>query len=114
MVTVNAASRQTHYFVDPTYTGGSNDGSAAHPWTSLRVSDSDSSAKWNTIMNALGSADVIVYFSARQAGSDVSEVFTMKNGDELFVNRTCRGGTYNCPGTGDTTTKRLTLDGESL
>jgi hypothetical protein len=113
-VRINAASNQTQYYVDPTYTGGWNDGSAAHPWTSLRASDSDYSSKWNTIMDALGSADVIVYFSARQARSDVSEVFTMTNGDELFVNRTCRGGTYNCPGTGDTTTKKLTLDGESL
>ena len=95
-VTVNPASSQTAFYVDPTYTGRSSDGSAAHPWTSLLDSDSDRAAKWNIINSALATKDVIIYFSARTAGSDTSEQFIPPNGARLFVNRGCRAGTSTC------------------
>jgi K319L-like, PKD domain/Right handed beta helix region len=92
---LNAAS-QTAFYVDPTYTAGSNDGSQAHPWTTLAVNAS--SAPWLALNNALASNNVIVFFSARTAGSDVSEI----EHNEVNIWRT------------DTSTHRLTLDGMSL
>jgi hypothetical protein len=94
-VTVNPASSQTAFYVDPTYTGGNNDGSAAYPWTDLGTSSTDT--QWTAINNALATTPVIVYFSARQAGSDVPEETT----NAVRVFRT------------DTSTNRLTLDGMS-
>lgn len=70
-ITVIPASSQTAFYVDPTYTGGSNDGSAAHPWLTLDVLSGN--AVWTAINAALASSHVIVYFSARQAGSDTPE-----------------------------------------
>src|SRR5262249_1675232 len=52
---------------------------------------------WNTINAALASNNVIIYFSARQAGADISE--TMPG--QVWINRS------------DTSTHRLTLDGMS-
>jgi K319L-like, PKD domain len=94
-VTVLSADSQTAFYVDPTYTGGLNDGSAAHPWTSLAASSS--SAQWAAINAALAYNNVIVYFSARAASADVSDV--EHKGVDLW--RT------------DTSTHRLTLDGMS-
>jgi hypothetical protein len=96
-VTVNAASSQTAFYVDPTYTGGSNDGSAAHPWTSVHTNDAISNSIWPAINAALATQDVIVYFSARQAGSDTPEVATR----EIDIWRS------------NTSTHNLTLDGMS-
>jgi hypothetical protein len=116
-VTVNPASAQTAFYVDPTYSGNTKDGSAAHPWTGLFDADSDYVAKWNAINSALATNDVIVYFSARQAGSDVPEAVS---GKSVFVRRPCRTRIASplvdlsqCPAI-DTTTKHLTLDGMSL
>jgi len=113
-VTVNPASSQTAFYVDPTYTGATQNGSAANPWKSLTDSDSDYSTKWSAIRSALASNDVIIYFSARTAGSDTSEQFLMSNGARLFIDRGCRAGTANCTSGADTTgSHRLTLDGMS-
>src|SRR5262249_32247828 len=113
-ITVNAASSQTAFYVDPTYTGSTQNGSASAPWKSLLSSDSDYTTKWSTITTALASNDVIIYFSARQAGSDTVEQIVPPNGGSLFVNRGCRSGTFNCA-SGDTTgAHRLTLDGMSM
>lgn len=71
-ITVSDATAYTSYYVDPSYTGGSNDGSAAHPWTTVSFG-SVSNTPWNTINSSLASNPVIVYFSARQAGSDTVE-----------------------------------------
>ena len=62
-ITVNPASNQTAFYVDPTYTGSTQNGSASAPWTSLLDSDSDYTYKWNTIKTALASNDAIIYFS---------------------------------------------------
>lgn len=48
-------------YVDPDYTGGSNDGSAAHPWTSL------TQTIWTNINTSLGTQATTVYFSALKA-----------------------------------------------
>jgi hypothetical protein len=113
-VTVNPASMQTAYYVDPTYSGSTANGGAATPWKSFLESDSDFTAKWNTINSALQSNDVIIYFSARQAGADTQEQIIPPVSSALIINRTPRGGTFNHPGAGDTSTHRLTLDGMSL
>ncbi len=83
----------TTYYVDPTYTGGSNDGSAAAPWTAL-----GNAGAWTAINGALASDDVTIYFSARIVGSDTAENM---GGDILLTSRT------------DTSTHVLTIDGKS-
>jgi hypothetical protein len=93
---VLSADTQTAFYVDPTYIGGSNDGSAGHPWTSL--TGTASSPQWMAINSALATNNVIVYFSARTAADDVAEV--VHTSVDLW--RT------------DTSTHRLTLDGMSL
>lgn len=94
-VTVKSADSQTAFYVDPTYSGGANDGSAAHPWTNFSVTAGN--AIWTAINAALASNHVIVYFSARQAGSDTAETHST----EINLWRT------------DTSSHRLTLDGMS-
>lgn len=79
----------TVFYVDPDF-GGSSDGSASNPWTSL-------GSAWTTINTALASDDVIVYFSAREASSDTPETTSTT----ISIKRT------------DTSTNRLTLDGKS-
>jgi hypothetical protein len=98
-VTVLAESAATKYYVDPTYTGGSNDGSAAHPWTTISYTTSAAAAAgaWGTINAALASNHVVVFFSARQAGSDTVESTT---------------NTVNLWRT-DTSTHQLIFDGKS-
>jgi hypothetical protein len=96
-VTVLGAESQTAFYVDPTYTGSGGDGSPAHPWTSLHASGATNNSIWPAINFALSKNNVVVYFSARQAGSDTPEVESR----ELDVWRT------------DTSTHRLTLDGMS-
>lgn len=93
-ITVLSASSQTAFYVDPTYRGIGN-GTAAHPWTTLAVK-ADNPA-WHTINKALESNNVIIYFSARQAYVDASEIET----GEINIYRT------------DIGTNRLTLDGMS-
>ena len=113
-VTVKPAASQIAFYVDPTYTGSTQNGSVSAPWKSLLDSDSDYTTKWNTIKSALATNDVIIYFSARTAGSDTSEQFLMPNGARLFIDRGCRAGTANCTSGADTTgSHRLTLDGMS-
>jgi hypothetical protein len=80
----------TYYYVDPTFTGGSNDGSATNPWLRL-----DQDAQWNVINATLASDAVTIYFSARIVASDTAETTTTP----VFVHRT------------DTSTNLLTLDG---
>jgi hypothetical protein len=50
------------FYVDPDYSGGSSDGSAARPWTQL------TSTSWQAINSSLSAGDVAVYFSALKAG----------------------------------------------
>mgnify|MGYP003393937435 CR=1 FL=1 len=83
----------TTFYVDPTYTGGSNDGSAAHPW--LVLGSNAAQPGWVAINAGLVNDDVTVFFSARTVGQDVPEVQTT----ELRVFRT------------DSSTHRLTLNG---
>jgi len=85
-----AAVAATSFYVDPDWTGAAT-GAASSPWQSL------GSAAWTTINNALSSGPVTVYFSAREAGADTNETTTAA----LNVYRT------------DTTSNRLTLDGNS-
>ncbi len=96
-VTVLSAASQKAFYVDPTYTGGSNDGSALHPWLTLHASNPTTSTIWNTINAALATNNVIIYFSARQAGSDTPEIETR----EIDIWRT------------DASAHRFTLDGMS-
>jgi hypothetical protein len=115
VITVTTASSQTAFYVDPTYTGAVQNGSAKAPWKSLLDSDSDYQSKWNAIKSALASNDVIIYFSARTAGSDTSEQFMVPHGAVLFVNRGCRADTTKCTKGADMAgTHRLTLDGMSM
>jgi len=95
-VTVNHASSQTAFYVDPTYAGTGN-GTAAAPWTSFEDGNPNQTAQWNAINGALASNDVIIYFSARKAGSDTAEEIV---------------GTVNVKRT-DRSSHRLTLDGMS-
>src|SRR6266850_1849817 len=97
-VTVNAASSQTAFYVDPTYTGTLQTGSAETPWTTL-VEDNNASwrQQWTTINDALATAPVIIYFSARTAESDIAEQLT----GSVRLSRT------------DKSSNRLTLDGMS-
>lgn len=78
------------YYVDPDWTG-TKTGAAATPWSTL-----DASA-WTTINAALESADVTVYYSAREAGSDANETTTTP----ITVSRTAAS------------TRRLVLDGRA-
>src|SRR5262249_40658999 len=105
-VTVKPASNQTAFYFDPTYTGGNSDGSAAHPWTS------PDQIEWRgSILTALASSDVIVYFSARQVAADMPESIT----NPLWIDRPGRCGLPNTPLPCDTTVPhRLTLDGMSV
>jgi hypothetical protein len=85
----HVAGAATYFYADPDASGTQN-GSASNPWHSL----SDSGA-WTAINNALAGDDVVVYFSARQAGSDTDETTT----GGLTVART------------NTSSHRLTLTG---
>ncbi len=97
VVTVNPASSQTAFYVDPTYTGTIQNGSASAPWKDFTDGNPDYTAQWNAINAALAANDVIVYFSARKAGSDASEEVSAS----VHPTRT------------DKSTHRLTLDGMS-
>ncbi len=78
------------YYVDPDWPGEAT-GAAETPWTRL-----DRSA-WQAINEALATAGVTVYFSAREADSHTNETTT----DRIEILRT------------DTSTHRITLDGMS-
>jgi parallel beta-helix repeat protein len=95
-VTINPASSQIAFFVDPTVTGAGN-GTAQAPWKSFEDGNPDQTAQWNAINRALASNDVIIYFSARQANSDIPE----QSVGAIRVGRT------------DSSSHRLTLDGMS-
>jgi hypothetical protein len=82
----------TYFYVDPSFSGGRNDGSPTNPWTRL-----DQDAQWDVINNALASDAVTVYFSARIVAYDTAETLTTA----VYVKRT------------DTSTNLLTLDGSS-
>ena len=87
------ASALVTFYVDPTYIGGSNDGSATHPW--LVLGNAATKPEWVAINTALATDDVTVYFSARTVPEDLPEVQTA----EIRVFRT------------DTGAHRLTLNG---
>jgi parallel beta-helix repeat protein len=95
-ITVNPASSQTAFYVDPTFTGVGN-GTAQAPWRWFEDGNPHQTAQWDAINRALASNDVIIYFSARQAVSDAAEQIT----GAVRVMRT------------DNSTHRLTLDGMS-
>jgi hypothetical protein len=95
-VTVKPASSQTAFYVDPTVRG-QGDGTAEAPWRSFEDGNPRQTAQWNAINRALATNDVIIYFSARQAGSDVAEEIR----GAVRVLRT------------DKSNHRLTLDGMS-
>jgi hypothetical protein len=101
-VTVNDASSQTAFYVDPTFSSAGN-GTAQSPWKSFQDGNPNQNAQWSAINSALATNDVIVYFSARQAGSDTAEemVGSAGPGSVIRVRRT------------DKSTHRLTLDGMS-
>ncbi len=82
----------TLYYVDPDYTGGSNDGSAAHPWVSL------TSGTWTNISASLSSNDVVLYLSPLKANG------TTQQSQAWFVNVR-----RSDPGV-----NRLTVDGYSF
>ena len=78
------------YYVDPDWTGAEN-GTASQPWSALN------SATWVAINNSLTNGDVTIYFSAREANSDIGEMY----GGRLSIYRT------------STSSYRLTVDGMS-
>src|SRR5438270_2666154 len=69
----------TCFYVDPDFMGAARNGSESTPWKSLY----DSSA-WSAINAALSSNPVAIFFSARNAGTDTSQLST----DALELNRT--------------------------
>jgi hypothetical protein len=85
-------SQAASYYVDPSFTGGGNNGSETNPWTRL-----NQAAQWDTIDNALASDAVTVYLSARQAQSDIAETTNIG----IFLRRT------------DGSTNLLTINGRS-
>ena len=58
---VSAAFSQTTYYVDPSFIGGGNNGSAANP---------DTSINWSRYNTALATGNVTVYLSASQSQSN--------------------------------------------
>jgi len=85
----------TTFYVDPDATS-TYDGSAANPWRGLDDGESNED-EMDAVDTALASGDVIVYFSARDAGSDIDEATTVS----IQPLRT------------DASSNRLTLDGMS-
>jgi Bacterial Ig domain len=88
------ALAQTTYYVDAGYTGGSDAGSQAHPWTSL----SDTGA-WSAVNAALASGAVTVFYSATTPGTSNPNVTTTQ------IDLSQRS---------NTSTNILTLDGASM
>ena len=79
----------TEYYVDPDFAGGTKNGQAATPWSSL-----DAGA-WSTIDTALASGAVTVYFSALATDGTTQETYS----SSIWCDRT------------DKSSNRLTLDG---
>src|SRR5262245_42435317 len=84
----------TEFYLDPDFPGSVRNGQPATPWSSL---GGGSSSAWAAINSALGTGDVTIYFSARQAGIDAHQPANW----ELYLYRT------------NTSSYRLTLDGMS-
>jgi hypothetical protein len=61
------ASGLVTFYVDPDFTGSTQDGSAANPWTHLDSSPTE--ATWAAINSALATNEVVIFFSARNARS---------------------------------------------
>src|SRR5207249_5078697 len=68
-----SARAATTFYLDSDW-NGTQSGTASQPWKYL------SSFAWSSINSALGSGDVTVYFSAREASSDTDDVYDT-NGD---------------------------------
>ena len=84
----------TPFYVDADFNGATRNGSASNPWKSLN--DAVVPAPWTVVNGQLALTAVTVYHSAREAGSDTSDLCC-----EITINRT------------DTSTNRLTLDGST-
>jgi hypothetical protein len=100
-VTLEPPQAQTAFYVDPTYTGTVQNGSAAQPWRDFREGNSQYAAQWQAINAALLKGPTIVYISARQAATDAPEVI---NG-RIKIDRLPRGL--------DPSPHRLVIDGMS-
>lgn len=95
LVLATPAFALKEFYVDPDWTGIQS-GSSSQPWAYLN------SSAWNAINSALNSDSVTVYFSAREANSDINEIY----GSTLVISRTnCTDYTLGC--------NRLILDGMS-
>ena len=93
-----SARAATTFYLDSDW-NGTQSGTASQPWKYL------SSSAWSSINSALGSGDVTVYFSAREASSDTDDVYdTNGDGAQDGIDLTLRTD----PGSGV-----LTLDGNS-
>jgi hypothetical protein len=80
-----------YFYVDPDFEGSVKDGSDANPWNGL------GNAEWEAVDAALAANEVVVYFSARDAGADADEA----SDREIGIYRT------------DVSSRRVTLDGMS-
>jgi hypothetical protein len=96
-VTVTPATSQTAFYVDPTYTGSTQNGTAQAPWRAFEDGNPNYHAQWAAINSALATNPVIIYFSARQASADTPEEIV----GTVRVSRT------------DKSSNGLTLDGMS-
>ena len=93
-----SARAATTFYLDSDW-NGTQSGTASQPWKYL------SSSAWSSVNSALGSGDVTVYFSAREASSDTDDVYdTNGDGAQDGIDLTLRTD----PGSGV-----LTLDGNS-
>ena len=93
-----SARAATTFYLDSDW-NGTQSGTASQPWKYL------SSSAWSSINSALGSGDVTVYFSAREASSDTDDVYdTNGDGAQDGIDMTLRT---------DSGSGVLTLDGNS-
>ena len=87
----------TYYYVDPDYAENTKDGSAEHPWSSLK-------STWNVINGMLAKDDVTIFFSAREANVDEDQDYNKRKEYWTGVIELART---------DTSSHRLILDGRS-
>lgn len=97
----SCSAATTTYYLDSDWTG-TQSGTQAQPFKSLTA------GAWTTINTALGSGPVIVYFSARKAGSDTDQIYSATGStttpDEIDVSTGLSAGNNNL----------LTIDGHTL
>ena len=98
LVALQSLQAATFFYVDSDWNGAQS-GTTAQPWKSL------SGSAWTSVNNALANGDVTVYFSAREASSNVDDIYdTNGDGNQDGIDLTNRN---------DKSGSVLTLDGNA-